>query len=139
MKTKLALSAVVAAIAVFSQGAFAQASAPGAPQTRSEVKAGAQAKTVAPAGERPTAAPPKTSDTTRAARKEQTKADEKAGKIKEAGEASGMKDEKVNKGSDTTRDARKEKTKAEQKAGQIPEAGEAGSPKGPSPTPAKKP
>ena len=47
MKTKLALSAVAAAIAVFSQGAFAQASAPanrsGEPH---DVKAGAQAKSV---------------------------------------------------------------------------------------------
>ena len=121
MKTKLALTAFAAAIAMFSQGAFAQASAPA---TRAEVKAGAQAKSVAPAGEKPTAAPSTMSDKTRTERKEQTKADEKAGKIKDAGEASGMKDEKVSKSTETTRAERKAKTKAEQKAKQIPAAGE---------------
>ena len=40
MKTKLALTAFAAAIAVFSQGAFAQASSP----TRAEVKADAKAQ-----------------------------------------------------------------------------------------------
>jgi hypothetical protein len=79
MKTKLALSALAAAIAVFSQGAFAQASAPAqAPANRADVKAGAQAKSVAPAGEKPTAAPSKTSDKTREERKETTKADKAA-------------------------------------------------------------
>ena len=67
MKTKLALGAVAAAIAVFSQGAFAQASAPA---NRADVKAGAQAKAVAPAGEKPTAAPSTTSDKSREQRKE---------------------------------------------------------------------
>ena len=111
MKTKLALSAVAAAIAVFSQGAFAQASAPA---TRADVKAGAQAKSVAPAGEKPTAAPSTASDKTRDQRKATTKADAKSGNIKDAGEASGMKDEKAMKstGSETTKEARKEKTKA---------------------------
>ena len=68
MKTKLALSAIVTAVAVFSQGAFAQASSP----TRAEVKAQAKTGSLAPAGEGPGAmssAPAKTSDTTRAARK----------------------------------------------------------------------
>ena len=117
MKTTLALSAVVAAIAVFSQGAFAQAS-------RAEVKAGAQAKAVAPAGETPSVAPSKTSDKTRAERKETTKADKASGNIKSAGEASGNKDEKVSKCSETTKAERKAKTKAENKSGQIPAAGE---------------
>jgi len=124
MKTKLALSAVAAAIAVFSQGAFAQASAPA---TRADVKAGAQAKSVAPAGEKPAAQPSTASDKTRDQRKSTTKADAKSGNIKDAGEASGMKDEKVSKGSETTKDARKAQTKSDQKNKQIPGAGEAGS------------
>ena len=48
MKTKLALSALAAAIAVFSQGAFAQASAPA---NRADVKAEAKTATKAPTGE----------------------------------------------------------------------------------------
>jgi hypothetical protein len=126
MKTKLALSALAAAIAVFSQGAFAQASAPA---NRADVKAGAQAKSVAPAGEKPTAAPSTTSDKTRAERKEQTKADEKAGKIAPAGDAGGQKEDKAMKstGTETTRTERKEKTKAQQKNKEIPAAGEGGS------------
>jgi hypothetical protein len=75
MKTKLALSAFAAAIAVFSQGAFAQASAPA---NRSDVKAGAQAKSVAPAGEKPAAQPSTASDKTRDQRKSTTKADAKS-------------------------------------------------------------
>jgi hypothetical protein len=123
MKTKLALSALAAAIAVFSQGAFAQASAPA---NRADVKAGAQAKSVAPAGEKPTAAPSTASDKTRAQRKEQTKADEKAGNIKGAGETGAMKEDKAVKstGTETTKEARKAKTKSENKSGQIPKAGE---------------
>src|SRR6187401_2356784 len=115
MKTKLALSAVAAAIAVFSQGAFAQASAPA---TRAEVKAGAQAKSVAPAGEKPTAAPSTSSDKTREQRKETTKADKASGNLKSAGEAGALKEDKAMKstGTETTRAERKEKTKAQQKA-----------------------
>jgi hypothetical protein len=136
MKTKLALSAVAAAIAVFSQGAFAQASAPAA---RSDVKAGAQAKAVTPAGEKPSPQPSTMSDKSRADRKATTKADEKSGNIKNAGEASGMKDEKVGKGTETSRAERKAKTKAANKAGEIPAAGEAGGGKGPGLENAKKP
>ena len=83
MKSKLALSAIVAAVAVFSQGAFAQASSP----TRAEVKAEAKKGALAPAGEGPQAVVPKTTDKTRAERKAQTKADAKAGKMTPAGEA----------------------------------------------------
>ena len=126
MKTKLALSAVAAAIAVFSQGAFAQASAPA---TRAEVKAGAQAKSVAPAGEKPTAAPSTSSDKTREQRKEATKADKASGNLKGAGETGAQKEDKAMKstGTETTRTERKEKTKAQQKAKEIPAAGEGGS------------
>src|SRR6185436_4302661 len=108
MKTKLALGAVAAAIAVFSQGAFAQASAPA---TRAEVKAGAQAKAVAPAGEKPTAAPSTTSDKTRDERKATTKADKASGNLKQAGEGASVKEDKAMKGTgtETTRAERKEK------------------------------
>jgi hypothetical protein len=117
MKTKLALSAVVAAIAVFSQGAFAQASAPA---NRADVKAGAQAKSVAPAGEKPSAAPSTASDKTRDQRKETTKADKASGNLKPAGEGTAVKEEKAVKstGTQTTKEERKAKTKAENK--QIP-------------------
>jgi len=123
MKTKLALSAVAAAIAVFSQGAFAQASAPA---NRSDVKAGAQAKSVAPAGEKPTAQPSTSSDKTRDERKATTKADKASGNLKGAGETGAQKEDKAMKstGTETTRDERKAKTKSQQKAKQIPAAGE---------------
>jgi hypothetical protein len=126
MKTKLALSAIVAAVAVLSQGAFAQsASAP----TRAEVKAQAKTGSLAPAGEGPIAsAPGKTSDKTRAERKATTKADEKAGALKPAGEAAEKKDDKVSKGSDKTRAERKATTKADAKAGKLQPAGEAAQP-----------
>src|SRR6478752_4208795 len=90
MKTTLALSAVVAAIAVFSQGALAQsASSP----TRAEVKA--EAKAANKAGGVPGDAmvkegggqPPKTSDTTRDARKATTKAEAKSGQLSATGDA----------------------------------------------------
>ena len=71
--------------------------------------------------------PSTASDKTRDQRKSTTKADAKSGNIKDAGEASGMKDEKVSKGSETTKDARKAQTKSDQKNKQIPGAGEAGS------------
>jgi len=123
MKTKLALSALAAAIAVFSQGAFAQASAPA---NRADVKAGAQAKTVAPAGEKPTAAPSTTSDKTRDQRKETAKADKASGKMAPAGDAGGQKEDKAMKstGTETTRDERKAKTKTQQKNKELKPAGE---------------
>ncbi|MGZ5132425.1 MAG: hypothetical protein ACXWJ1_14000 [Caldimonas sp.] len=124
MKTKLALSAIVAAIAVFSQGAFAQASAP----TRAEVKAEAKKGAIAPAGEGPIASQPsKTSDKTRAERKAQTKADAKAGALKPAGEAADMKSG-VTAGSDKTRAERKAQTQADIKAKKTVPAGEAAPP-----------
>ena len=122
MKTKLALSTIAAAVAVFSQGAFAQASSP----TRAEVKAEAKGVAKMPAGEAgtQTPAPSTMSDKTRAQRKATTKADEKAGKIEEAGEKPSAAPAKT---SETTRAERKATTKAAEKAGQIPEAGEKGS------------
>jgi hypothetical protein len=138
MKTKLALTAFAAAIAVFSQGAFAQASAPAA---RAEVKAGAQAKAVTPAGEKPSAQPSTMSDKSRADRKETTKADKASGNLKTAGEAASVKEDKAMKGTgtETTRAERKATTKAANKAHEIPAAGEAGGTKGPGLENAKKP
>ena len=85
MKTKLALSAVAAAIAMFSQGAFAQASAPA---NRADVKAEAKTATKAPTGEAQTTskAPSTASDKTRDERKTTTKAENKSGQIPKAGE-----------------------------------------------------
>ena len=123
MKSKLALSAIVAAVAVFSQGAFAQASSP----TRAEVKAEAKKGSLAPAGEGPQAVVPKTTDKTRAERKAQAKADEKAGAIKPAGEGVDAKTN-VASGSDKTRADRKAQTKADVKAGKTVPAGEAAMP-----------
>ena len=127
MKTKLALSAVVAALAVFSQGAFAQAASAGAPANRSDVKFGAQSKSVAPAGEKPTAAPSTASDKTRDERKETTKSDKASGKLAPAGDAGGQKEDKAMKstGTETTKEARKEKTKTQQKNKELKPAGEA--------------
>ena len=123
MKSKLALSAIVAAVAVFSQGAFAQASSP----TRAEVKAEAKKGSLAPAGEGPQAVVPKTTDKTRAERKAQAKADEKSGAIKPAGEGVDAKTS-VASGSDKTRADRKAQTKADVKAGKTVPAGEAAMP-----------
>ena len=132
MKTKFALSAFAAAIAVFSQGAFAQASAPA---TRADVKAEAKAATKAPTGEPQTMSkqPSTMSDKSRADRKETTKMDKAGGNLKAAGEAASVKEDKAMKstGSETNRAERMAKTRAANKAGEIPAAGEAGSPKGP--------
>lgn len=139
MKTKLALSAVAAAVAVFSQGAFAQASAPA---TRADVKAEARGAAKAPVGEAMKSPQPSTmSDKSRADRKETTKMDKAAGNLKATGEAASVKEDKAMKstGTETTRAERKAKTKAANKAGDIPAAGEAGGGKGPGLENAKKP
>ena len=126
MKSKLALSAIVAAVAVFSQGAFAQASSP----TRAEVKAEAKTGSLAPAGQGPMASVPATTDKTRAERKAMTKADAKGGALKPAGDAADMKKDgaKENLSSDKTRAERKAQTKADVKAGKTVPAGEAAMP-----------
>ena len=51
MKTKLALSAIVAAVAVFSQSAFAQASSPTRAEVKAETKAAEKSGKLTPAGE----------------------------------------------------------------------------------------
>ena len=124
MKTKLVLGAVAAAVAVFSQGAFAQsASSP----TRAEVKAEAKKGGLAPAGEATgSVTPSKASDKTRDERKATTKADRSAGKLAPAGEATGSTN--PGKGSDVDRAARKADTKAAVKSGKTVPAGEAAQP-----------
>ena len=124
MKTKLVLGAVAAAVAVFSQGAFAQsASSP----TRAEVKAEAKKGALAPAGQGQIASQPsKASDKTRDERKAQTKSDRSSGQLKGAGEAvkpagemgSGDKADKSG-GSTTDRAARKADAKAATKSGKT--------------------
>jgi len=140
MKTKFALGAVVAAIAVFSQTAFAQTAAP---VTREERKADTaeanKAGKLAPAGEaagrqveRAEKAKTANSDKTRMERKDTTKAAIKAGETKPAGEAADMKTEKADKAktasSDKTRMERKDQTKSDIKAGETKPAGEAATP-----------
>ncbi len=126
MKTKLALGAVVAAIAMFSQGAFAQASAP---VMRADVKAQAKTGALAPAGEGPgaMAKPASGTDKTRMERKDATKSDIKAGKAQPAGEGTAAM-AKPAAGSDKTRMERKDQTKADIKAGKTQPAGEAANP-----------
>ena len=88
MKTKLVLGAVAAAVAVFSQGAFAQASSPSRADVKAETKAAEKSGKLTPAGEATgSTSPGKGSETTKEARKAQTKADVKAGKTQPAGES----------------------------------------------------
>jgi len=134
MKTKLALGAVVAAMAVFSQGVFAQASAPVTrAERKAETSAANKAGKLSPAGEGPGAmasAPPKASDKTRMERKDTAKSDIKTGATKPAGEGAELKNDKADKakGSDKTRMERKDQTKADIKAGATQPAGEAANP-----------
>ena len=111
MKTKLVLGAIAAAVAVFSQGAFAQAASS---PTRAEVKSQAKTGGLAPAGEGPvTNQPSKASDKTRDERKATTKADAKSGSLKPAGEAAEAKDDKAAKTKTST--ANKADVKADSK------------------------
>ena len=134
MKTKLALGAAVAALAVFSQTAFAQASAPVSREQRKAETADAnKAGKLAPAGEGPgaMASQPSTgSDKTRTDRKAQAQADIKAGKTAPAGEATVQKTDKADKatGTEKTREQRKAQTQADIKAGATQPAGEAANP-----------
>ena len=132
MKKQVALSAVFAAIAVFSHGAFAQASMP---MSRAEVKAQAKTGSI-PAGEATTPgqamAPSATSKSTktRMERKEETKMAKDAGKLKPAGEAANLKDEKAEKSapSTTNRADRKAATKAAVGSGTTLPAGDSATP-----------
>jgi len=143
MKNQIALGAIVAAVAVFSQGAFAQASAPSRAEVKAETKAAEKSGALVPAGEGPGAMgkqPSTMSDKTRAERKATTKADAKSGELKPAGEAvkpagAMSKDDKADKnaGSMTTRADRKAQTKADVKAGKTQPAGEAPQPSGEAP------
>ncbi|MBV9891255.1 MAG: hypothetical protein JO090_10275 [Rhizobacter sp.] len=130
MKTKLVLGAVAAAVAVFSQGAFAQAASS---PSRADVKAEAR-KSHTPAGEATgSVTPSKSSDTTKEARKAQTKADRASGQLKPTGEAGDLAGTQPGKGSEVDRAARKADTKAAVKAGKTQPAGEAEQPVGEKP------
>lgn len=131
MKTQFALSAIVTALAVLSQAAIAQTTAPA---SRADVKA--DAKTGAPRpgealGSQPgPQASGAMSTKTRAERKTETKTAADAGTLKPAGEASHKADDKAEKmkGGTKSRDERKAETKS---AAKVP-AGEAlGSQPGP--------
>ena len=114
MKTKLVLGAVAAAVAVFSQGAFAQAASS---PSRADVKAEAK-KSHTPAGEATgSVTPGKGSSTTKEERKAQEKADKAAGKLQPAGEATGS--TAPAKGSEVDKTARKADAKAATKSGQT--------------------
>jgi len=130
MKTKFAVGAVVAALAVFSQTAFAQASAPVSREQRKAETADAnKAGKLAPAGQGPIGSAPSTaSDKTRTERKEQTQADVKAGKVAPAGEGPGAMGKQPSTASDKTRTERKAQTQADIKAGKTAPAGEAAAP-----------
>lgn len=128
MKSNLVISAIATAVAVFSQGAFAQASAP---SSRAAVKAEASSGALAPPGQGPgeRAGPTKNADSTktRMERKDATKAAAAAGDLKKPGEAV----QPVNpsaSGAVTTRMERKDATKAAAAAGTLKPPGEAAMP-----------
>ena len=129
MKTKLALSAIVAAVAVFSQSAFAQASSPTRAEVKAETRAAEKSGKLTPAGEATpkSPAPAATSTKTRAERKAETKMARDAGALRPAGEAPDLKAEKEEKARATGKDraVRKAETKAAVKAGETTPAGEA--------------
>ena len=133
MKTKLVLGAVAAAVAMFSQGAFAQAaSSPTRAEVKADTKAAEKSGKLTPAGEATgSTTPSKASDKTREERKAATKADRSAGKLAPAGEATGS--TTPSKGSEVDRAARKADTKAAVKSGKTQPAGEAAQPSGEKP------
>jgi hypothetical protein len=140
MMTKNVLTVVAAAaFAVFTQGAFAQASSPSRADVKAETKAAEKSGKLTPAGEGPgamtsgTAGP---SDKTREQRKAQTKADAKAHNLTAAGEGPGAATSGGTRGdktSSTTREERKAQTKADAKAGKLQPAGESAGPVGDAP------
>ena len=137
MRKQLALSAIIAVAAGFSQGAFAQASVPA---SRAEVKAEAKTGALAPAGQGPGAmissgATTGKSTRTRMERKNETKMVKDAGSLKPAGDAADMKDDKAGKmkGGTVERADRKAATKAAVKPGKTQPAGETPQPVGEAP------
>jgi len=139
MKTKLAISAVAAAVALFSQATLAQTTMPA---SRAEVKADTKAAKSVPAGEivAPAGSSPAGQMSTRSRdeRKMTTKTEAKAGDLKPAGEAANRKQGmKESSGpSETSRTDRKAETKAANQSGMVQPAGEAAQ-AGPGGTPKK--
>jgi len=127
MKSNLVISAIAAAVAVFSQGAFAQASSP----TRAEVKSDAKAGALAPPGQGPgeRAGPTKNapSTKTRMERKEATKAAAAAGELKKTGSVPRKPTQAT---SEVTRMEVKDATKAAAAAGELRKPGPAPNPIG---------
>jgi hypothetical protein len=133
MKTKLALSAIVAAVAVFSQAAFAQASAPASgvsrDQRRADTAAANKAGKLTPAGEggTPQATTPNAPSTkTRDQRRTETASAAKAGKLTPAGEGGTPQATTPNAPSTRTRAERKTETASAARAGKLTPAGEGG-------------
>ena len=135
MKTKSVLTVVAAAaIAVFAQGVFAQASAPTRADVKAETKAAEKSGALTPAGQGPGAASTEKAGTsakkTRAERRAEAKAARASGDLKPAGEGGEMKADKADRSAKTTRNRaeRKAETKAAVKAHQTTPAGEATQP-----------
>lgn len=138
MKTHVALSAIAAAVAVFSTSVVAQTATTN--PTRPEVKADTKASgSLAPPGQGPGASAPKAaggtmSDTSRSERKETTKAQNQAGALTPPGQgqkpAGAMtKDDKADANMSTrSRADRKAETAAANKAGAVQPPGEAARP-----------
>lgn len=129
MVSKTTLAAAMA-VAVFSNGAFAQDSA--APASRAaikaETKAAEKAGTLTPAGE---GSPvdrslSSRSNKTRAERKAETRQARKSGELMPAGETEDLKEEKaeLSAHSTKTRAQRKAQVRADAKAGKLIPAGE---------------
>jgi hypothetical protein len=121
-----------AAVALFAQGAFAQASSPSRADVKAETKAAEKSKQLTPAGEGPgamTSGNSAGSNTTKEARKAETKAAAKNKQLTSAGEGPGNMGNGASTGSTTTKEARKAETKAAAKKHELTPAGEAATPK----------
>lgn len=130
MISKTTLAAAIAA-AVFSNGAFAQDSAPPASRAaiKAETRAAEKAGKLIPAGEGSPVDPSLSSrsNKTRAERKAETRAARKSGDLIPAGETEDTKEEMAElspKHSTKTRAQRKAEVRADAKAGKLIPAGE---------------
>jgi hypothetical protein len=118
-----------AAVALFAQGTFAQASSPSRADVKAETKAAEKNKQLTPAGEGPGAMSSGNtagSTKTKAEGKAETKAAAKAHQLTPAGEGPGNAGTGATSGSNTSKEARKAETKAAAKSKQLTPAGEGG-------------
>jgi len=123
-----------AAVALFAQGAYAQASSPSRADVKAETKAAEKSGKLTPAGEGPgtmgtSAQKGATSSKSRSERKSETQAAAKSKQLTPAGEGPGNAGTGATPGSNTTKEARKAETKAAAKNKQLTPAGEAATPK----------